>query len=140
MGSNEDIMHDFVRKELKRLYPTVDGWQIKPAPKIEGKEQGFVVSRRLLGRSEGSFVLVSFDNEVTPDTIEHLKSIEKSGQMASVAKPGRILVVPKGSNTSNVPDDIRIIQMQSFGFDGKELIWLKRRAQMSEKVISQEST
>jgi hypothetical protein len=29
--------------------------------------------------------------------------------------------------------------MQSFGFDGDELIWLKRRAQMSEKTPAKES-
>jgi hypothetical protein len=24
-------MHEFVKKELKRLYPSVDGWQIRQA-------------------------------------------------------------------------------------------------------------
>ena len=50
MGSNDDIMHEFVRKELKKLYPSVDGWQIRPAAKSGGKEQGFIVVRRILGK------------------------------------------------------------------------------------------
>ncbi len=135
MGSNEDIMHEFVRRELKRLYPTVDGWQIKPVPRAEGEEQCFLVTRRILGRSEGANVVVSFEQKVDPGIVDQLKSCTVSG----VSNPGKVLVVPRGADTSDIPDDVRTLEMQSFGFDGDELIWLKRRAQMSEKTPAKES-
>lgn len=135
MGSNEDIMHEFVRKELKRLYPTVDGWQIKPVPRSDGEEQCFVVTRRILGRSEGAYVVVSFDKKVDPTAVDQLKS----GKISGVANPGRVLVVPRGADTSEIAEDVRIMEMQRFGFDGDELVWLKRRAQMSEKALAKES-
>jgi len=135
MGSNEDIMHEFVRKELKRLYPTVDGWQIKPVPRADGEEQCFSVMRRKLGRSEGAYVVVSFDQKVDPGIADQLKS----GKISGVSNPGRVLVVPKGADTSEIPEDVRTLEMQSFGFDGDELVWLKRRAQMSEKTLAKES-
>ena len=135
MGSNEDIMHEFVRKELKRLYPTVDGWQVKPVPRVDGEEQCFVASRRILGRSEGAYVVVSFDQKVDPSAVDQLKS----GKISGVANPGRVLVVPRGADTSKIPENVQIMEMQSFGFDGNELVWLKRRAQMSEKALAKES-
>lgn len=138
MGSNEDIMHEFVKKELKRLYPSVDGWQIKPV-QTGGKEQGFTVSRRLLGRSEGAYVLVSFDRKIAPGTVDTLMAMGRLEQIGGVAAPRKILVVPQGSDVSAVPKEASVLFMQSFGFEDKELVWLKRRAQMSEKASSKET-
>ncbi|KQC08434.1 MAG: hypothetical protein APR55_11520 [Methanolinea sp. SDB] len=135
MGSNEDIMHEFVRRELKRLYPTVDGWQIKPVSRAEGEEQAFIVTRRILGRSEGANVVVSFEQKVDPGIVDQLKS----GKISGVSNPGRVLVVPRGADTSEIAEDVRTLEMQSFGFDGDELVWLKRRAQVSEKTLAKES-
>ncbi len=133
MGSNEDIMHDFVRKELKRLYPSVDGWQIRSAPKT-GAGAGFTISRRLLGRFEGAHVLVNFDRKVTPAAIKALQEIAAQSPIAGVRNPRLILMTPKGTETDPLPPGIEILPMQSFGYEGKELVWLKRRAQVSEKV------
>ncbi|OPX71575.1 MAG: hypothetical protein A4E40_00299 [Methanoregulaceae archaeon PtaU1.Bin059] len=135
MGSNEDIMHDFVRRELKRLYPSVDGWQIKKAPRA-GADPGFSISRRLLGRFEGSQVLVSFDRKVTGETVKALKEMAASNPIAGVASPRLILMVPQGAEAAGIPPEVQILPMQSFGFDGKELVWLKRRAQVSEKTTA----
>lgn len=133
MGSNEDIMHDFVRRELKRLYPSVDGWQIKKTPRA-GAGSGFSISRRLLGRFEGAHVLVSFDRKATAETVNALKEMAVSNPIAGVASPRLILMAPQGAETAGIPPEVQILPMQSFGFDGKELVWLKRRAQVTEKT------
>jgi len=135
MGSNEDIMHDFVRRELKRLYPSVDGWQIKKAPKA-GAGSGFSISRRLLGRFEGAQVLVSFDRKATAETVNALKEMAASNPIAGVASPRLILMAPQGIEASGIPPEVQILPMQSFGFEGKELVWLKRRAQVTEKTTA----
>lgn len=135
MGSNEDIMHEFVQKELKRLYPTVDGWQVKPVQRADGEEQCFTVLRRVLGKSEGAFVVVSFDRKVSPGIVDQLES----GRIRGVASPEKVLVVPRGADTSKIPEGPRIMEMQSFGYVDDELVWLKRRAQMGEKAALTES-
>jgi hypothetical protein len=135
MGSNEDIMHEFVLKELKKLYPSVDGWQIKKA-KSAGKEQGFIITRRLLGKFEGAFVLVSFDQKISRDTVDSLKAMARDTPLGGAPNPRMILVVPRGTDTAAAGGEVLVLPMQSFGFKDKELIWLKRRSQMSEKVAS----
>jgi hypothetical protein len=140
MGSNDDIMHEFVRKELKKLYPSVDGWQIKPAAKSGGKEQGFVVARRILGRSEGAHVLVSFDRIVTPGTVDSLMAMAKNDPIPGLASPKMILVIPQNTDLTNVPREVTVLPMQSFAWEDKELIWLRRRSQMSEKASAAKSS
>jgi hypothetical protein len=140
MGSNDDIMHEFVRKELKKLYPSVDGWQIKPAAKSGGKEQGFVVARRILGKSEGAHVLVSFDRIVTPDTVNSLMSMAKTNPIPGLASPKMILVIPQNTDLTSVPREVTVLPMQSFAWEEKELIWLRRRNQMSEKASAAKSS
>jgi hypothetical protein len=138
MGSTDDIMHEFVKKELTRLYPSVDGWQIKQA-KTGGKEQGFVVSRRILGKTEGSHVLVSFDRVVSQKTLDALAAMSASEPIPGLAGPKKILVVPQNTKVSSPSGDITVLPMQSFAWEDKELVWLKRRAQMTEKAAAKSS-
>jgi hypothetical protein len=140
MGSQDDIMHEFVRKELRKLYPSVDGWQIKPAARSGGKEQGFVVARRILGKSEGAQVLVSFDRKVTPGTIDQLLAMVRTDPVPGLASPKKILVVPQNTDLSGVAQGISVLPMQSFAWEDKELVWLKRRAQISEKTAGAKSS
>ena len=140
MGSQDDIMHEFVRKELRKLYPSVDGWQIKPAARSGGKEQGFVVARRILGKSEGAHVLVSFDRKVTPGTIDQLLAMVRTDPVPGLASPKKILVVPQNIDLSGVAQGISVLPMQSFAWEDKELVWLKRRAQISEKAAGAKSS
>lgn len=138
MGYNEDIMHDFVRRELKRLYPSVDGWQIRNADKTMA-DTGFILSRRLLGRVQGAHVLVCFDRTVNASAANALKEMAASSPVPGVAASHLILMVPQGAEVSGIPEDVQVLPMQSFGYDGKILVWLKRRAQMSEKVAVKSS-
>jgi len=140
MGSQDDIMHEFVRKELRKLYPSVDGWQIRPAARSGGKEQGFVVARRILGKSEGAHVLVSFDRKVTPGTIDQLLAMVRTDPVPGLASPKKILVVPQNIDLSGVAQGISVLPMQSFAWEDKELVWLKRRAQISEKAAGAKSS
>ncbi|MFA5295713.1 MAG: hypothetical protein WC382_09370 [Methanoregulaceae archaeon] len=140
MGSQDDIMHEFVRKELRKLYPSVDGWQIKPAARSGGKEQGFVVARRILGKSEGAHVLVSFNRNVTPGTIDQLLAMVRTDPVPGLASPKKILVVPQNTDLSGVAQGISVLPMQSFAWEDKELVWLKRRAQISEKAAGAKSS
>ncbi len=133
MGSNEDIMHDFVRRELTRLYPSVDGWQIKNAPGMRA-DSGFIITRRLLGQFEGVHVLVDLDRKVGEEAAATLREMAASAPVPGAASSRLILMTPRGAEVSGIPPDIQLLPLQSFGYEGKELVWLRRREQMSAKV------
>jgi hypothetical protein len=127
MGSSEDVMHDFARRAVKSKYPTVDGWQHRHAEDIRGKEM-FVVSRRILGRSEGAYVMVSFDKKIPASDAELMDSMNATHPIPGVARPGKVMIVASGSDTSGLPGEIGILHLQGFHFEGKDLIWKKRNA------------
>ncbi|MBP1928115.1 hypothetical protein J2741_000662 [Methanolinea mesophila] len=135
MGSSEDVMHDFARRAVKNKYPTVDGWQYRHAEDIRGKEM-FVVSRRILGRSEGAYVLVSFDKKIPASDAGLMDSMSASHPIPGVARPDKVLIVAGGSDSSVLPEDIRILHLQGFHFEGKDLIWKKRNALTTEVETS----
>jgi hypothetical protein len=122
MGSNEDIMHEFVKKELIRAYPSTDGWSVSPIGG-KGKDQGFVARKRFKGKTISVNILVSFDKKVTKNLVDKLNSLRKNPDIASV------LVVPQGAEVGMVPDDVKIRYMRSFAFEGKDLIWIRKRLQ-----------
>lgn len=122
MGSNEDIMHEFVKKELIRAYPSTDGWSVSPTG-AKGKDQGFVARKRFKGKTISVNILVSFDKKVTKNLIDKLNSMRKNPDIASV------LVVPQGAEVGMVPDDVKVRYMRSFAFEGKDLIWIRKRLQ-----------
>jgi hypothetical protein len=132
MGSNEDVMHDFVRKELKRFFSTVDGWQIKPAAGT-GQNEAYIVNRRILGRSEGAYIVASFEKKVSPGMINALDMMAGSMPIGGVSRPGKIIMVPQNADVSGVPKGVEVRSMKKFGFEGNELVWLKRFNQVAEK-------
>jgi hypothetical protein len=138
MGSNEDVMHDFVRKELKRFFSTVDGWQMKPAAGT-GQSEAYVVNRRILGRSEGAYIIASFEPKVSPGMINALDTMAVSMPIGGVTHPRKIIMVPQNADVSGVPKGVDVLTMKKFGFEGNELVWLKRFNQVAEKKGSVET-
>lgn len=133
MGTNEDIMHEFVRRELRRLYPAVDGWQIKSLPRTpEGA--AFVISRRILGRTEGAHVLVMFGRKITGETVKTLREIAAGSPIGGVPNPRLVVMAPQGTDAADLPADIELIPMKSFGYEGETLLWLRRRSRERAKV------
>jgi len=131
MGSSEDVMHDFARRAVKNKFPTVDGWQYKYVEDISGREM-FAVSRRILGRSEGAYVMVSFDKRIPASDAGLMESVGTTHPIPGVARPEKVLIVAGGSDTSGLPGEIRILHLQGFHFEGKDLIWKKRNAILHE--------
>ena len=131
MGSSEDVMHDFARRAVKNTFPTVDGWQYRHAEEIKKKEM-FVVSRRILGRSEGAYVMVSFDKKIPASDTELMDSMNTVHPIPGVAHPEKVMIVAGGSDTSGLPEDIRILHLHGFHFEGDDLVWKKKNTVLSE--------
>jgi hypothetical protein len=135
MGSSEDVMHDFARRAVKNMFPTVDGWQYRHAEEIKKKEM-FVVSRRILGRSEGTYVMVLFERKIPSSDAELLDSMNAVHPIPGVAHPEKAMIVPMGSDTSGIPEGIRVLHLHGFHFEGNDLVWKKKNAPSSEAETS----
>jgi hypothetical protein len=135
MGSSEDVMHDFARRAVKNKYPTVDGWQYRHVEDLRKKEM-FVVSRRILGRSEGAYVMILFEKKILAAEAELMDSMNTAHPIPGVARPEKVMIVPGGSDTSGMPGDIRILHLHGFHFEGNDLVWKKRNTHVHEAEAS----
>jgi len=131
MGSNQDIMHQFARQEINRFFSTYDGWKITPLPETAGYDREFIAERTISGNTELNKVLVSFEKKVPKEKLERMRS-SVTGAYGQVHKSTILLIVPQNSDTSSVPGDIRISFMNSFSFQGNDLIWTKKPVKKSD--------
>ncbi len=139
MGSGKDIMHQFVRQEINRYFSTYDGWKITPLPETVGYDREFVAERTISGNRELSKVLVSFEKKVDKEKLERMRS-SVPGPYGQVQKSTILLIVPRNSDTSAVPGDIRIASMHSFAFQGNNLVWMKKPVKNSEREHADEKS
>jgi hypothetical protein len=132
MGSSQDIMHQFARQEINRFFSTYDGWKITPLPETVGYDREYVAQRTIDGKKELNKVLVSFEKKVSKEKLEQMRS-SVTGPYGQVQKSEILLIIPQNSDTSFVPNDVRIHFMNSFAFQGNDLIWTKKPVQKSEE-------
>ena len=133
MGSNQDIMHQFARQEINRFFSTYDGWKITPLPETAGYDREFLAERTISGNKELNKVLVSFEKKVPKEKLEQMRSTV-TGPYGQVHKSSILLIVPQNSDTTSVPNDVRLHFMNSFAFQGNDLIWVKKPVQKEEKA------
>ncbi len=117
-------MHDIVQKELKRNYPASEGWVISGATQQVGNDEIFSVSRRR-GSNQVASVAATFGKIVGPGLISALLE-GKATQAAKKSAWHACLLVPQGTDVSGLPDEMKVIFMRSFRYEGKDLLWLKR--------------
>jgi len=134
MGSSQDIMHQFARQEINRYFSTYDGWKITPSPQ-GGYDQEFNAERTISGNKESTKVLVSFDKTIAKERLESMRS-SATGPYGQVHKNNILLIVPQNADTSSVPNDVKISLMNSFAFQGNDLIWTKKPVQKTEEEKS----
>jgi len=132
MGSSQDIMHQFARQEINRFFSTFDGWKITPLPETAGYDRQYIAERTISGNKESNKVLVSFEKKVPKEKLEQMRSSVMS-PYGQVHKGTILLIVPQNSDTSSVPTDVRIHFMNSFAFQGNDLIWTKKPVQKTEE-------
>lgn len=125
MGYSEDVMHDIIRKDVTKVFSPVDGWTSNDHSFTNNRWKGVLLTRRSLKRMgmESILILVNFDQKTGLDAIKALQEEPVPGVTTGV---NRVLMVPKDADTSQVPRDIMVIPMQSFGFEEKNLVWFHK--------------
>lgn len=125
-------MHQFARQEINRFFSTYDGWKITSLPDAGGYDRQFIAERTISGNRESTKVLVSFDKTISKEKLEKMRS-NATGPYGQAQKNNILLIVPQNTDTSSVPDDVRISFMHSFAFQGKDLTWMKKPVQKTEE-------
>lgn len=133
MVSIEGVMHSFVMKELKRLFSSVEGWQIRSIPNTAGA--GYIVSQTLPGHKESAYVLVRFTRHVTAEDAHALKEMAAVAPLRWITKSRLVLIVPHGAEVNGIPPEIEVATLRSYGFYGNDLVWIRRREMMREKEL-----
>ena len=125
MGSNQDIMHGFVRQEINRLFSRYDGWNLTPQEPADGYNSRFVAERTLNGKRESKNILVSFENALPAEEFEPMRT-SRTGDYGQKLTPGIALILPQQADISTVPGDVTVYFMKSFAIRDGTLMWLKR--------------
>jgi len=133
MVSIEGVMHNFVMKELRRLFPSIEGWQIRSIPNTAGA--GYIVSQTLPGHQESVYVFVRFTRYATADDANALKEIAAAAPLRGITKTRLVLMVPDGAEVNGIPPEIEVATLRSYGFYGNDLVWIRRREMMREKEL-----
>lgn len=126
MGSQQDVMNNFALQELKRIYSTFDGWKMTPQKQGSGYDTLVRLERLSGGHHDVVNVLVSFNKEISAASIDTLKKRENAPD-GMVSKYDSAVLVPLNADTSFVPEGMKIFAMNSFSFEGDELVWMKKK-------------
>jgi hypothetical protein len=126
MGSQQDIMNDFALQELKRIYSSFDGWKMSSQKQASGYDTLVRLERLSGGHHDIVKVLVTFNKEIPVTLVEELGKREKitSGM---VPRYDTAVLAPVNADTSVLPAGMKIYPMNSFEFEGNELVWIKKK-------------
>ena len=131
MGFSSDIMHDLVAKEIRSIYSSYDGWKYSSKALGTGYDKLVTLERRNDGHRECVKVFVTLEKAVPSPLPEDLTRPDRAAD-GTVTRYACAVMVPAHADTSSVPAGVRVLTMNSFAFENKELIWVKKSARKSE--------
>jgi hypothetical protein len=126
MGSQQDIMNDFAMQELKRIYSTYDGWKMSSQRQGTGYDTFVRLERLNGGHNDIVKVLVTFNKEIPANLVEELNKKETRTD-GMVPRYESAVIAPVNTDTSSLPAGMKIYPMNSFEFEGNELVWTKKK-------------
>ena len=119
-------MNEFASQELRRIYSSFDGWKMSPQKLGNGYDTLVRLERLHGGHHDIVKVLVTFNKEIPANLVEELNKKE----MMNDGMPARYdsaVIVPLNTDTSALPSGMKIYPMNSFEFEGNELVWTKKK-------------
>ena len=124
MGYSHDIMYDMAMKDIRTAFPEHEGWKRMHTLAGKKNDRAFSFSRRIQGKVEKGIAWVSFSKEISSELSAGLAD-EKDTPSGWNRK---ILLIPRSTTVTSFPQDIRIMEMKSFGFDSDgQLVWLTKK-------------
>jgi len=122
MGSTRDVMQIFADREIRAHFPKNDGWGCRQVPSPNHQDISCILSRDTRSGTQQIALVVTYDEVPSVSSLDNLTT-----SMNKKLLKGRYLIVPKNTDTSSIPKEIRVIFMDSFGFIEGNLIWLTKK-------------
>lgn len=122
----DGLMDQFAVKEIKRHYPTCEGWNIRASStpardctifRVEKKEQNILTAFS---------ALACFAGVLPADAVLALGQEPVVAPKAVAGKIKNVILMPLNAKATVKPDTVRIIPMKQFSIEGKSLTWLKK--------------
>ncbi len=131
MGSSKDVMQTYISREVGNLYSGSAGWNIAESNSLSNYNSVLVLEKLENGTKETVFLGVTFDRTVPDNMLTLLKQTTLKKSVFLSKPPRREILVPRNADTSGVPKEYQIRFMNSFGFQGESLIWIKKPVQVT---------
>ncbi len=122
MGVATDIMQTFAAREIRSHFRESEGWECRQEPSPVPGSMAFILSREVRGRKEVIPLAVCYEETPSLFPLEYLTSTINVKKLT-----GKYLLVPKGTDVTALPGDIRVLFMDSFGFIDERLVWLTKK-------------
>jgi len=118
-------MHAFALQELHRVYSGFNGWMVQKETPQGNDGLTILLERMHEGSQETAKVLISYNAAISANDVEDLK-VSGKPRYGRLPRHESAIIVPKNTNVSQVPADVRIYSMSSFVIDKGALVWEKR--------------
>ncbi len=112
-----------MHKNLRAEFPAYKGWEIYRKDRWVGYEPDFTVERKVRGKIQRAIVEVKATCNISQAILNQLNSYTKKLSGRGVEIVEKILAVPAGTDTSNVPDDVKIMFLKSFKCEDNKIVW-----------------
>jgi hypothetical protein len=126
MGFAEDVLHSYVARSLRRVFPEREGWEIKRKTKENQKTPDYFIQKKRFGRTRRILVDVAIVPVVTPGHVAQLHEYAEKMNRLLLPIENLVLVVPTDADISAIFGDIEILFLDVLRVEGKEIVWTKR--------------
>ena len=116
-------MQSFIEKEIRSHFPKQEGWNQNPVATRADGGQVTRVSRYFLGSEQNVIIGTTFRAIPSQDQVAAVNTLSRETRSCR----GKYILVPQGTDISDVPGDIKVLWMRSFGFDHSHLVWLTKK-------------
>jgi hypothetical protein len=122
----DDLMDQFAVKEIKRHYPSCEGWSIRVVSTPARDCRIFRVERKEKNVLTSFSVLASFAGTLPAESVEALGRETVVAPKAFAGRIKNVILIPLNAKTGEIPAIFRSIRMKQFSIEGKNLTWLKK--------------
>ncbi|MDT8357309.1 MAG: hypothetical protein RQ758_02265 [Methanomicrobiaceae archaeon] len=126
MGFAEDVIHSYITRSLRRVFPEREGWEIRRRPKENHSIPDYFLQKKRFGRTRRVLVEVSLLPKVTQSQIDSLRQYAVKMERLLLPTDTLMMVVPTGADVSLVPEEIEVLSFDVLRVEGDEIVWVKK--------------
>jgi hypothetical protein len=126
MGFAEDVIHSYITRSLRRVFPEREGWEIRRRPKENHTIPDYFLQKKRFGRTRRVLVEVALVPKVTLSQIDSLREYAAKMERLLLPTDTLMIVVPSGADVSRVPEAIEILYLDVLRVEGDEIVWVKK--------------